>query len=329
MLLIAEAKVLIDWAAAFFDAAAIALPSLLVLALLAAPMGFGWDAGAKIKEILPDPEDPDQAKLHQLKLFSPWMILLLNFVSGGLFTIIWLNMLHGKLPKLRRDDPSTGQALTKTLVPLYGLFGYTNSMGRLELRINEQRKLREMPFKPLSAGMFTVGICWLLSLFIVSGLLAHQMKWIAWPAPKLIMYLGAAPLIMNWIVFSPLACIIVQSSVNSICLHDAEEERKAYEKKLEEGAGEEQDEEQSSDEEQAEQGDEETESTEESDEPEQAAQLAEESTDQPVEEEETVDLSSGNEPEETIDLSAQEESEPEETIDLSELDSGGDASKNE
>lgn len=267
MLLLADTK-------AFFDAAAIALPFLFVLALLAIPLGFGWDAGSKSKEIVPKPkpkpkkedleeaekedgeksegegdeeQEEDESTIHSLTPYSGFMLFLWNFLTGGLYAIFWVNLQHGKLPKLRKDDPTTGQAMTRSLIPLLGLYGLPQSMGRLELRINEQRDFRDMPFKPLSAGLITMAVSLLLSLYFLLGLVAYFTgSLVDGSASMLLICLGAAPLIMNWLIFAPLTCWIIQSSVNSICEHDEEEAEEAeeVEEELEEASGDEEEEDQ-------------------------------------------------------------------------------------
>lgn len=82
---------------------------------------------------------------HMLTEFSVVGLLLLHYVTVGLFPLIHLNMLHDKLPKVRRTDPSGLVAVGLCFVPGVNLIWFFFTSHRLCLRINEQRRLRGMP----------------------------------------------------------------------------------------------------------------------------------------------------------------------------------------
>ncbi len=87
---------------------------------------------------------PDAGR-HQLTEFSVAAVVLLNFCTCGLFSFVWLNLMHGKLPKVRPDDPSAARAIGFCFIPFYNLYWIFFTYRRLCLRIDEQRDLYGLP----------------------------------------------------------------------------------------------------------------------------------------------------------------------------------------
>ncbi len=67
--------------------------------------------------------------------------ILLHYVTLGIFTFIWLNLMHGKICRVRKDDPSAGRAVGFCFIPLFNLYWIFFTYRRLCLRIDEQRDL--------------------------------------------------------------------------------------------------------------------------------------------------------------------------------------------
>lgn len=65
-----------------------------------------------------------------------WVLVLLHYLTGGVFTFFWITALHGVLPKLRSDDPSGGRAVGLCFVPLYNLYWLCLVFIRLSKRVN-------------------------------------------------------------------------------------------------------------------------------------------------------------------------------------------------
>jgi len=78
---------------------------------------------------------------HQLTEFPVALVILLHFVTCGIFTFIWLNLMHGKMPRVRSDDPSAGKAIGFCFIPFYNLYWIFFTYRRLCDRIAEQREL--------------------------------------------------------------------------------------------------------------------------------------------------------------------------------------------
>ena len=65
--------------------------------------------------------------------------VLLHIVTFGLFTIIYFNLMHDKMPKLRQDDPSAGKGVGFCFIPFFNWYWLFFTFTRLERRMEEQR----------------------------------------------------------------------------------------------------------------------------------------------------------------------------------------------
>ena len=82
---------------------------------------------------------------HQLESFPVVGLIALHFFTCGLFSLIWLNVLHGKLPRVRSNDPSAGKAIGFCFIPFFNLYWIFFTFRRLCLRIAEQREQYGLP----------------------------------------------------------------------------------------------------------------------------------------------------------------------------------------
>ena len=87
------------------------------------------------------PPVPALPHAHQLASFPVAVVILLHFFTCGVFSLIWLGLMHGKLPKVRSDDPSAGRAIGFCFIPFFNLYWIFFSYRRLCLRLDEQRGL--------------------------------------------------------------------------------------------------------------------------------------------------------------------------------------------
>ena len=92
-----------------------------------------WIELAKIGEL------PRLPKTFGSVRFSIALLALLHIVTGGIFTLIWFGVLHGKLPKVRRNDPSAAKAILFCLIPLFNIYWAFFFWYRLCARVDEQR----------------------------------------------------------------------------------------------------------------------------------------------------------------------------------------------
>ena len=150
----------------------------------AAPMGpaVGYDGYS-----LARPGTPEAAA-HRFSEFPAAVAILLHYLSLGVFTSIWINLMHGKMPKIRHDDPSAGKAIGFLFIPFFNLYWVFFTYHRLCRRINEQRQMRGLP--PQAPPGLAVAMCILM----------------------IIPYIG----LVSGLILAPIFVGIVQSSVNDL-----------------------------------------------------------------------------------------------------------------
>ena len=123
----------------------------------------------------------EKGRPHQLSAFPVASLVLLHYVTAGLFSIIYLNLLHDKMPRLRRSDPSATKAVGLCFVPGINLIWFFFTYHRLCVRINEQRRfhgLAETAPKSLALAVALLTLCGSAAYlyptpgFVVLGVLA-------------------------------------------------------------------------------------------------------------------------------------------------------------
>ncbi len=144
----------------------------LVILLVAILLGVHASARARgyvpelsIANFLPDlPAGFDRAR------FSVWLTGLLHVVTGGLFTLIWFGLLHGKFPRVRPNDPPPLRAILFMFIPVVNVYWWLFCWYRLCARIEEQRAKYALRRKSLARLVGIVWISpWFLSVFAWMG----------------------------------------------------------------------------------------------------------------------------------------------------------------
>lgn len=79
---------------------------------------------------------------HELQRFPVWAAVTLHIVTFGLWSLFHFSRMHGRLPKLRPDDPSTLRAIGMFLVPYVNIWWSFFAPMRLVDRLNLQLLLR-------------------------------------------------------------------------------------------------------------------------------------------------------------------------------------------
>jgi len=108
------------------------------------------------------PPNSPMASMHQLTKFSVGLMILLHYVTFGIFPMIWLNLMHDKMPRLRHDDPSAGKAIGFMFIPFFNLYWVFFTYIRLCNRIAEQRIMRRLPDANVSGLGIAMCICMLI-----------------------------------------------------------------------------------------------------------------------------------------------------------------------
>lgn len=132
---------------------------------------------------------------HRLGRFPIFWLMVLNFCTLNLFGTIWLNLMHGRMPRNRHNDPSAGAAIGLLFVPVFNLYWLFFTYTRLIRRINEQRVLR---------GMSAAAPMGLAIAFCILTL------------ASIIPFLGIATALLNLFVIIPLFLSFTQCAVNAL-----------------------------------------------------------------------------------------------------------------
>jgi hypothetical protein len=74
-----------------------------------------------------------------------WRVVVAHLLTGSLFSILWFQSLHDRLPRTRRDDPSAFKAILLLFVPIVNLYWVFFAWMRLCDRVAEQRKMHGLP----------------------------------------------------------------------------------------------------------------------------------------------------------------------------------------
>ena len=135
------------------------------------------------------PLTPTPENVHHLTSFPVAAVILLHYFTCGIFSLVWLNLMHGKLPRVRSDDPSAGKAVGFCFIPFFNLYWIFFTYRRLCLRIDEQRALYGLPPSNLR-GMATTACIF-----------------------QLIPYINA---LIGYTIITPIFIGLMQSSVNQL-----------------------------------------------------------------------------------------------------------------
>ncbi len=121
--------------------------------------------------VSPVPPAGGPGPIQPLSPFPVVAVILLHYVTCGIFTMVWLNLLHGKLPKVRTDDPSAGKAIGFCFIPFFNLYWIFFVYRRLCLRLAEQRQLAGLPANDLR-GLATTN-CIFQVIPYINGLIGY------------------------------------------------------------------------------------------------------------------------------------------------------------
>lgn len=143
---------------------------------------------------------------HSLHVLPVASVVLLHYVSAGLFTLIYLNLLHERMPRIRRDDPSATVAVGLSFIPMLNLIWLCFSMHRLCVRINEQRRFHGLT--PRAPQWLAIPVCGLIGCGALAAFLTQTTG---------LVVLGAVGL-----VGAPIFAALVQDAVNELVEQQAE-----------------------------------------------------------------------------------------------------------
>jgi hypothetical protein len=137
-----------------------------------------YAAGANLGQLL-TPEQRELYKQHALTGFPTWLVVVLHFVTFGLFTLIYQGLKLSKLPVAKYDDFGAGKGIGFMFIPFFNLYWVFRFVLGVTDRLNFQLALRGQP-PPISRGLALAScivwvipyvslISWVLLMPIVAG----------------------------------------------------------------------------------------------------------------------------------------------------------------
>jgi hypothetical protein len=87
-------------------------------------------------------EQRERFMAHRLTTYPIWLLIILHFLTLGLFTFIYQGLHFSKLPHAREDDFDSGKAIGFMFIPIYSLYWTFRFVHSLIDRVNFQLRLR-------------------------------------------------------------------------------------------------------------------------------------------------------------------------------------------
>ncbi len=160
---------------------------------------------------------------NYLRPFPVVALILLHFLTTGLFSFFWITGMHGKLPRTKGNDPTAAKAIGLCLVPFFNLYWIFIVYPRLAVRVNALSGRYRLPaaiptplpyimclLLVIPATMATAGgIIYLLLLFSSTS---------KWEVVLLFFLLPNVLSAINLFLVIPIYSGLVQTSINRIAL---------------------------------------------------------------------------------------------------------------
>jgi hypothetical protein len=168
--------------------------------------------------------DPAQIEFRNpfpIRSFPVAALILLHYLTLGLYSFFWVTGIHGRLPKMKSDDPDGFKAVALCFVPFYNIYWLYVVYARLTQRVNAcstQHRLPAMIPEPFSYIMSTLMV--IPILMGATGVFLFAFLFFS-PAPKdeLILIFFLLPQILtgvNFLFIAPVYAGMIQASLNRI-----------------------------------------------------------------------------------------------------------------
>jgi len=140
-------------------------------------------AETTILEQVLTPEQRQQYMQNRLTSFPTWAVVVLHFLTIGIFTTIYQGLKFDKLPPVKHDDFGAGKAIGFLFIPFFNLYWIFRFWLSLTDRINFQFRLRgQQP--AVSRGIILanciVGLIpylgWVVAALILSPIAVAQLQ---------------------------------------------------------------------------------------------------------------------------------------------------------
>ncbi len=159
-----------------------------------AQLEFAYDPAFEVNK-LPE-EQKKKFMQHRFSTeFPTFLVILLHFLTFGIFTIIYFGFKHSQLPKVKQNDFGAGKAIGFSFIPFFNLYWMFRFWLRLVDAVNFQYKLRGKE-APVSRGTAMAAII-LLVLSVIP-------------------YLGFFPWFVGFAILLPIVLAQIQIASNKL-----------------------------------------------------------------------------------------------------------------
>ena len=100
-----------------------------------------YDEAADLNRVL-TPYQRDISSQHALTRFPTWAVVVLHFLTLGLFTLIYQGLKFSRLPLVKDNDFKAGKGIGFMFIPLFGYYWIFRFTLSLTDRLNFQLRLR-------------------------------------------------------------------------------------------------------------------------------------------------------------------------------------------
>ena len=135
---------------------------------------------------------PDERKAygqHTLNRFPTWLVVVLHFLTLGIFTFIYQGLKLSKLPLVRNNDFGAGKGIGYNFIPFYNYYWNFRFVNAINDRLNFQLRLRgDRKRSPTGLGI-ACNVLWVIPLY---------------------------GFVVTWIVLMPIMSAYMQSATNRL-----------------------------------------------------------------------------------------------------------------
>jgi hypothetical protein len=148
-------------------------------------------------------------------------LLLLHFLTGGIFTFFWTTTRHGQLPAVRPDDPSASKAISFCFIPFYNLYWVFVVYPRLAVRMNSLASQYQLPTAvPLPLAYALCGLLVVPAAMATAGSIVLMFLMFSEdPISEAVMVFFGLPNVLtliNFLFVAPVYAALLQSGINQI-----------------------------------------------------------------------------------------------------------------
>lgn len=156
-----------------------------------------------------------------IRPFPVFPLLLLHFLTGGLFTFFWVTTRHGQLPRARADDPSATKALGLCFIPFFNLYWFFVVCPRLATRVNSlNRRYKLEPTVPMPLSYALCLLVAVPALMSTAGSVVLMFLLFSptskFEAAMLFFVLPNVLTVINFVAVAPIFAARVQQGINQL-----------------------------------------------------------------------------------------------------------------